>query len=239
MKNFILIAIPVFFACLSAEAQSFVNLNFESATVTATGVQPYGTFVPVGSALPGWTAYIGTSEVTEVGYNSPANSTASITVLGPNWTSADTSEFGVGIIDGNYSVDLQTGANPIYPTPEQVGVSIEQNGMVPSMAQSIQFEAAETTPLTVTFNGNELAPVALWSGVSSDGVHYTLYGADISTWAGQTGELNFTAVESGDNYDVLDDISFSSVAVTPEPNVYGLMAVGGLLLGAHKWSWRR
>jgi hypothetical protein len=227
-------------ATLSAQAQgTFQDLDFESATVTASGVEPYGTFVQIGSALPGWTTYLGTQQVTEVGYNSPANSTASITLIGPTWNSADTAQYiGVGIIDGNYSVDLQTGANPLSPTPPTVNASIEQNGMVPSTAQSIQFEAAETTPLSVSFNGNALTPIALSSGVfSADGVFYTLYGANISAYAGQTGELNFTAVGSG-NYVVLDDISFSSNSV-PEPSIVELTAIGGLLFGARKWFARR
>jgi hypothetical protein len=223
-------------AVLSTQAQTFQNLNFESATVAASGPEGYPNFVPIGSALPGWTAYLGTQQVTEVGYNAPANSVASITVIGPTWNSMDYGN--LGVLDGNYSVDLQTGSNPFYPTPETLNASIEQNGTVPSFAQSIQFEAFELTPLSVSFNGNALVPVALSSGVSAAGIYYTLYGANLSAWAGQTGELEFTAVFKAYNYDLLDDISFSPTAVTPEPSIVVLTAIGGLLFGVRKWFGR-
>ena len=240
MKSYIKCLVVLFIASLQVNAQTFQNLNFESATVTASGLEPYGTFVPIGSALPGWTAYLGAQQITEVGYNSPANSTASITLIGPTWNNADVETYGVGIIDGNYSVDLQTGANPLYPTPPTVNASIEQNGSVPSTAQSLQFEAFETTPLTVSFNGNALVPVALSSGVSADGLPYTSYGANIAAWEGQTGELEFTADFNGSfNYVVLDDISFSTNVVSPEPSIVALSTIGGLLFGARKWFARR
>jgi len=226
---------------LSAKAQgTFQNLNFESANVAASGVQAYGTFVPIGSALPGWTAYLGTVQVTQVGYNSPANSTASITLLGPNWTSSNAATYlGAGIIDGNYSVDLQTGENPLNPSPAQINASIAQNGVVPAAAESLQFKAFETTPLTVTFNGNALSPIALSSGVGEDGVPYTLYGANISAWAGQTGELQFTADFNGSfNLVVLDDITFSPNSV-PEPTMLALILIGGAALAARHWRTKR
>jgi hypothetical protein len=229
----------ILLALLSAQAQgTFQNLNFESANVAASGPQLYN-FVPIGSALPGWTAYLGTVQVTQVGYNCPANSTASITLIGPTWNSYDTTEAnGVGIIDGNYSIDLQTGANPISPEPELINASIEQNGTVPAYAESLQFEARETTPFTVTFNGNVLSPVVLSSGVSADGVPYNLYGANISAWAGQTGELEFTADQLDENYVVLDDISFSTNSVTPEPGTLALIFLGGAALAARRWLTR-
>ena len=148
--------------CFSTKAQSFTNLDFESATVAPSALESYPNFVPIGSALPGWTAFLGTEQVTQVGYNAPANSTASITLIGPTWNGPDVGTYGVGIIDGNYSVDLQTGANPLNPTPLTVNASIEQNGNVPSTAESLLFEAREITPITVSFDGNVLATVALY-----------------------------------------------------------------------------
>ena len=240
MKCYTKCLVVLFIASQQVNAQTFQNLKFESATVTASGLEPYGTFVPIESALPDWTAYIGTQQVTEVGYNSPANSTASITVIGPTWNNSDVGTFGVGIIGGDYSVDLQTGENPQNPTPPTVNASIQQNGTVPSTAESLQFDACETTPFSVSFNGNALVPVALSSAVSADGLPYTLYGANISAWAGQTGQLEFTADFNGSfNYVVLDDISFSPTAVTPEPSLVALSAIGGLLFGARKWFAQR
>lgn len=226
-------------ASFSAQAQnSFQNLDFESANVPASPAEFYPNFVSVGSALPGWRAYLGADRQTQVGYNAPANSTASITLMGPTWSTTYTGRYyGVGIIGGNYSVDLQTGASP--SNLGDINASIEQTGSVPSDVKSLQFNALETTPLTVSFNGNSLMPVALSSGVSADGVPYTSYGADISAWAGQTGELEFTADFNGSfNFVVVDDISFSTTAV-PEPSIVVLIAIGGLVFGARRWfGWR-
>jgi len=218
-----------------ANAQGiFQNLNFESANVPASGPQPYGTFVPIGSALPGWRAYLGTDQQTQVGYNAPANSTASITLIGPTWDATDSGRYGgVGVIGGNYSVDLQTGASPTMPGTSE-NASIAQNGSVPSTAQSLQFDAYETTPLSVSFNGNALVPVALSSGVSADGVPYTSYGASISAWSGQTGQLEFTADFNGSfNFVVLDDIAFSTQAI-PEPSPLALTGVGALVFALYR-----
>jgi hypothetical protein len=51
--------------------------------------------------------------------------------------------------------------------------------------------------------------------------------------------LEFTA--NGGYYSsvLLDDISFSTTAVAPEPNVVALSAIGGLVFGARKWLARR
>jgi hypothetical protein len=38
---------------------------------------------------------------------------------------------------------------------------------------------------------------------------------------------------------MIDDISFSTNAITPEPSIVGLTAIGGLIFGARKWFARR
>jgi hypothetical protein len=220
----------VMFVAFSTPAQNaFQNLKFESADVPPTGFEPYGTYsVSVASALPGWTAYLGGQQITQMSYNSPTLSVATVCLIGPNWPSSYV-QYGVGIIDGNYSLDLETGITPLNPTTTYVNASIEQNGTVPSTAKSIQFKEAESGPLSVSFDGNALVPVPLSLGVSADGLPYTLYGADISAWAGQTGELEFSTSSSVDYaYAELDDISFSPTEVG-ETNPLFLMAVGLLL----------
>jgi hypothetical protein len=233
-------AIPICF-CLagmraagSAQAQgTFQNLDFESASVAASPSESYPNLVSIASALPGWTGYLGADQQTQVGYNAPANSTASITLIGPTWNSANVGIYGVGIIDGSYSVDLQTGAAP-NNGPTALNASIEQNGTVPSTANSLLFEADETTPLSVSFNGSALVPIALSSGVSAEGVPYTLYGANISAWAGRTGELEFTSeANSSANFVVLDDISFSTMAI-PEPSPLALTGIGALVFALYR-----
>jgi hypothetical protein len=44
---------------------------------------------------------------------------------------------------------------------------------------------------------------------------------------------------SGPIWIELDDITFSTTAVAPEPNIVALTAIGGLLFGARKWFARR
>jgi hypothetical protein len=214
---------------------TFQNLNFESADVPSSPLVLGFNYVPIGSALPGWTGYLGSDQQTQVLYNSPLNSTASIILIGPTWNGSDVGLFnGVGIIDGNYSVDLQTGAS-LSNILVSENASIAQNGTVPATAQSLLFEACETTPLSVSFNGNLLSPVALSSGVSPDGVNYSVYAANISARAGQTGELEFTADFNGSyNFVVLDDISFSPNSV-PEPSTWALMLLAGAAFGVRRW----
>ena len=55
------------FVFLIGHSQGFVNLNFEDATFvsdTSSGLYPY--FVYSSNAIPGWTAYVGESPVSEV-----------------------------------------------------------------------------------------------------------------------------------------------------------------------------
>ena len=139
-------------------------------------------------------------------------------------------------MDGNYSVLLQEGGDPSL-NGNLVNASIAQTGLVGLGYQSLQFRAwtISSTVFSVSFNGNDLSPVVLGSGAN-----YTLYGVDISSYAGETGTLEFSALEgSGASWLGLDDIAFSTTAVTPEPNIVLLTAMGGLLVGARKWFARR
>ena len=226
------------FASLSAQAQgTFQNLDFESATPSAPIMGPLGPFYqPEGLALPGWNAYLGITQQSEVLQNLYAAGAGSVDIFGPNYTAAGPQGDNPGIIDGKYTVFLQAGA----PGPTEGNASIEQNGTIPSGAQSIEWKAWDYNPsssfLSVSFGGNVLSPVVLGSGAN-----YTLYGADISAFAGQTGELEFTSVfsYSGPSWIELDDISFSTNSVSPEPSIVALTAIGGLLFGARKWFARR
>jgi hypothetical protein len=69
----------------------------------------------------------------------------------------------------------------------------------------------------------------------SNAVNYTVWGADISSYAGQTGQLLFTTIAdipfaSGG---LLDNIQFSSIPI-PEPGVVGLLGLGGLSFLWHR-----
>ena len=81
----------------------------------------------------------------------------------------------------------------------------------------------------MTLGGQALSLIPLGAGAN-----YTLYGANISGWAGQTAELDFTVHaypgQFAADYLFLDSIQFSNQAV-PEPGVSGLCALGAVLLG--------
>jgi len=224
---------------LSAQAQgTFQNFDFESANLSPTTPGQFPNFVPIGSALPGWTGYIGTVQLTQVEYNATTLGTASIDLLGPYWGAQNQSETRFGIIDGNYTVVLQSGE---YTTSDGYNASIAQNGTIPGNAQSLQFEAAaQASALSVSFAGNNLPLEALSTGQSPSGLFYTVYGVNIAPYANQKGQLEFTEVFNVHEPSVeLDDISFSTNSVVPEPIIVVLTAMGGLLFAARKWFARR
>jgi hypothetical protein len=198
-----------------ANAQgTFQNLDFEQANpvvVVGSPNYPYG--VTAASALPDWTVTIGGVQQTEITENDPS--------LGSTWVSIVTS--GHGAIDGNYSVLLQNGGTAS-------AASISQTAEIAASSESILFEAQGVGPLDL-FVGTQNV---LFTQVGT-GPNYTLYGANISQWSGQTEQLTFSAPEAGGGgYGWhIDDISFSPSAV-PEPGPVALTAIGGLLFALYR-----
>ena len=98
-----------------------------------------------------------------------------------------------------------------------------------------------TAVFSVTFDGNSLSPGVLSSGESAFGQYYLVYGANIASYAGQTGPLEFTSIftDQGVSATEFDDITFSTAAVTPEPNTLALAVMGGLALAARRWRAKR
>jgi len=151
-------------------------------------------------------------------YNDLSLGTPNVSLLGLNH------QYGPAPLDGAYSIILQ--AFP-YGTGSP---SISQTGLVPASARSLFFEAEQSgsgTPagiLQVSLGGQNLPVYAV-----SSGANYTLYGADVSAFAGQTKQLTFLAdaIGPGDNFWEIDDIQFSPSSV-PEPSVLGLFVLGGL-----------
>jgi hypothetical protein len=81
--------------------------------------------------------------------------------------------------------------------------------------------------------GTQIIPFA----AVGTGPNYTLYAANISAWAGQTEQLTFSALEDLsvlNNWEI-DDITFSTTAVVPEPGALALMLMGGLGFGMRRW----
>jgi hypothetical protein len=216
--------------------QPFTNLNFESANLFPIPPGSYNVLVPVTSALPGWTAYIGSVQQAQVLQNDYTLGQASVDIFGPNYPAAGWSPnvYNPGTIDGSYSVLLQAGGDPIV-NGQLDSVSLTQYGTVPLAVQSLEFKAwtLSSTEFSVSFDGNNLSPVVL-----GNGANYTLYGVDISSYGGQSGILDFTALFSGTgaSWLGLDDITFSAA---PEPSIVALTAIGGLLFRVRKWFARR
>jgi len=215
-----------FFFCvlLSSRAQQpFQNLDFESANLT--GYSP-GSYVPINMALPGWTGYYsssnGTIQATQVAYEGLSLGGASISIVDSN---------AYPPLQGNYSVFLfGGGANPLFGGESGVLYSptISQTGSVPDGTLSLQvmMRWQDVTPL-VALNGQTITMVPLETFPN-----YTLYGGNISSFAGQTVALSISEpLSSGVSFSMLelDNIVFSSQPI-PEPSIFGLLALGGLLL---------
>jgi hypothetical protein len=209
MTNLIISLIVSASVVLSALAQgTFQNLNFELANPGQ-----YSSFnVPVSDALPDWTVTIGGVQQAYVGYNAFSTGAPAVVLIGP----------GYGPIDGSYSVLLTaTGAT----------ASISQTGLIRAGMQSLYFEAQPGIGGLEVLVGNQDIPFA----AVGSGPNYTLYGANISAWGGDTEQLTFAAQEStsGLNNWELDDISFSTQAV-PEPSSLALTGLGALLFALYR-----
>jgi hypothetical protein len=82
-----------------------------------------------------------------------------------------------------------------------------------------------TGTLQVSLGGQSLS----FSAISTES-DYTLYGGNIpSDLDGKSEQLMLTALAGNNNFWEIDDIQFAPLAV-PEPNAFGLFALGGLIL---------
>jgi hypothetical protein len=200
----------------NATGQDFQNLDFESANLSPIPSGQFGGFVPIANALPGWTGYIGSIQVTTVGQNDETLGDASIDILGPDWS------YG-GIIEGQYTVVLQPGFDP-FGSGQNVSVSIAQFGLVPANALSLEFKAQTSSSFSVSLGGQDLSLIPLGTGSN-----YTLYGADISPFAGQVETLGITALAAPNTTDYFDSFVFSPSSV-PEPSALSLLNICFLFL---------
>ena len=131
-------------------------------------------------------------------------------------------EFPFGRIEGNFSVLL---------TASSESVSISQMAFIDASSQSLRFKAIPGNgTFGVTIAGAPIQIVPLETTPA-----YTLYGGDVSPFAGQTMELKFTAFSSsGLNNLYLDSIEFSPVVV-PEPRLMTFAVVASVLLSVELW----
>ena len=192
-----------------ASGQGFLNLDFEQTSLPPNG--PPGT-VSTTSGLPGWEVSIGGVPQSTILYNNATLGDSSVAILGKgNSVNA--------VIDGNFSVALTGGA---YPGDSSIpaDAAISQTGLVPSNARSILFASYSRgngfPNLSLTLNGQSVDLTLV-----STSSNYSLYGADVSPFAGKSANLTIAAPS---NYPLgfgvfgLDDISFSPNTI-PEPSV--------------------
>jgi len=214
---FFFVTVALLFAPRCHSQGTFQNLDFESANLSLVPSGQFGTFQPISNALPFWTAYLGTNQITQILHNNFFLGTATVSILGPEWTFTR-------LIDGAYTVILEPGVSG----QDVVDVSIAQTGLIPLGAQSIRFKSDPSPHHFGVSIGDDIVPVFLM-GTNAD---YFSYGADITIFGGLTRELRITAFfqDLDNRHDYLDSISFSNQPI-PEPSLLGLFALGSSLLG--------
>jgi hypothetical protein len=149
---------------------------------------------------------------TTMWYNNPTLDAPGITLVTANFPNFPA-------IDGRFSILLEGGDTPLATDAPSIG----QTGQIPITAQSLRFLVYYNSYLQITFNGHILPFYTLENDAG-----YSVLGADISAYAGQTGQLLFTKpVLSGES--VIDDIFFTPDPI-PEPSVLRLSSACILLL---------
>lgn len=146
----------------------FQNLDFESANLPTIPQGQFGGTVPIGDAVPGWTAYLGADHVTTVLHNNLTLGDAGIDILGPVWLAPN------AIIEGQYTVVLQSGRGLAQAHVDAV---LSQVGRIPADAASLRFKVAGVD-FAARLNGNVLLMVLLESGPN-----YAPWGSDVSAFA--------------------------------------------------------
>ncbi len=222
--NFITVVI-LLFGVINSNAQGFQNLNFENATIVIDNSQG-SPFVYATNAIPHWTTYVSGVPQTDAVYNSVPLSDPQVTLQGAN----------NGLyppVQGTYFVMLWGQFNPgNYPDFNTNTAAIGQTGQIPLSSLSLTFWGT-IGGMQATFNGQPLDFL-----VTGSIANYTIYSADISAYAGQTGQLLFTDPCYGNNFGgpaIIDNIQFSSSPV-PEPSALGLFALGGLSIVFRRWK---
>lgn len=186
--------------------QGFVNLDFEEATIAPTPVGGFGA-APSDPALvfPGWTmGPSGTSNPNFTLYNNLTLGSVAQVLIGPNYPNA----IRYTPLQGSYSALLQFGPSATLGTPALI-----QRGLVPANARSITFLVSATlNDARVTLDGVNIPLFSIAGGRMA---------GDISAFAGQQAQLEFSATSYNGPWFYFDDIVFSP-NVVPEPSALNL-----------------
>jgi hypothetical protein len=215
MKATVTLIFSLFLCSKLALAQgSFQDLDFGAANVTGYTV---GGYIPNSSAFPGWQTV-----PSEVVYDGISSGLPFISITDSK------NPFGLAPINGVYGADLFAAGN--------VSASLSQTGNVPAGTESIQLDAnqSEHSTFVIMLGGDSITMFPLQNGPD-----YTVYGGNVSTWAGQNTTLSITELPpSNPAYSPsllqLDNITFSPTSVAPEPTPLALMGIGGLLFALYR-----
>lgn len=194
---------------------TFQNLDFEEANPVDIIHNPFPS-APVEEAFPYWTVTVANVPQTYVTVDGYSTGEAWVSLIGPGPVG--------GPIDGDYSALL-------FGSPTASSVAISQTGLIPPGTQSLFFEAQLIGPLSVSIGNQNISFAAVGTGPN-----YTIYGANVSAWGGDTEQLTFSAFAdlSRPTGGTIDDISFSPVTITPEPSPLALTGIGGVLFALYR-----
>ena len=213
MKTYVIIFVMWMAGIRSACTQGFVNLDFENASLVGYGAGA----VLATNAIPGWTAYLGGVPQTNINYDIGGTGGIEVSIIGAT------------TIQGNYYMLLQ-GSISVAPSVNEPA-SIGQTGTIPATARTLIWWGEG--PDVLSFDGHIL-PVT-GAGFMD---HFRILEADVSAYAGETGQLLFSSTRYGPvPGDFIDNIQFSSSPI-PEPGALSLFALGvvGFVWQHRKWS---
>ncbi len=200
----------------SMSGQAFIDLGFDQGQIIPDN-SPYTLQESV--AIPGWTAY---------GYSYPDILYNTMALDSPS----------VSLIDQNaiYLPAPLIGPRSIYLFGGDIGLpgpSISQTGLVPLDTVSLRFLVGGNPIATANMKylllslGNQNVPYQ----VVAVEPRYTVYGANVSAFAGQVEQLTFTGLPLAEWE--IDQIQFSTLPV-PEPSGLNLLCLGVLWFGRRR-----
>jgi PEP-CTERM motif-containing protein len=220
------LAVLLCLVCTSVlRGQAFQNLDFESATLVPIPGDSLNR-VYFSLAFPGWNGFSGTNQQSAVLHDAHFLDSTGILIMDSNYPSL--------FIQGNYAATLEAGVQ-LGSSTTPADASLSQTGLVPSGTKSLSFLATTyDNPFAVSLASSNLNLISF--PIASQ--NYRLYEADISAFAGQIAELEFTLFAQNPHVNPyflsLDDIQFSPEAV-PEPSALSLLMIGvGSLIFLHR-----